>query len=434
MASTPGESPATSTAPTVTLPGSTAGETSTDPTTTTTDGAAITTDQPTTTTTTDDAATSTTDVATTDQPTSTDPTTEQPTSTTEVPTSTTDPATSTTEDPTSIATEPSSTTEDSTTTDDATSTVARPSSTTDVFTTTQADSTATSVVVITTTREASSAASAASSTGSTVDPTPISPGSKDSSGGLTSGSKIAIGVAVPIGALVILAIVGLFWWKKRKARLAAEEEERRKEVEDYSYNPNAGAANEMREDSSAGGYRGWGTTTLAGGAGSMGRKASTTMSGGGLTYSDPASPKQGHASLDENGNGGNTHYTPYSDGEILGAMGPSAANNRSASAAAGAGGVNRGASNASSSYSAANQSDNSDGTAASYANGPFYDASQAHGHQHTSSGSTAAGGYPPQPHELPSQPVIRDNPARRNTRIENPAHYPQQSAGISQNF
>lgn len=89
-------------------------------------------------------------------------------------------------------------------------------------------------------------------------------------------------------ALIILA--GLFFWRKRKAKRHAEEE-RRKEVEDYSYNPNAdptipavagmgGAGGsdgyEMREDASSG-YRGWGSTTLAG---STGRKASTTMSGG----------------------------------------------------------------------------------------------------------------------------------------------------------
>jgi hypothetical protein len=35
---------------------------------------------------------------------------------------------------------------------------------------------------------------------------------------------------------------------------------------------------------------------------------------------------------------------------------------------------------------------------------------------------------------MSGQPVIRDVQARRNTRIENPSHFPQQSAGISQNF
>jgi hypothetical protein len=36
---------------------------------------------------------------------------------------------------------------------------------------------------------------------------------------------------------------------------------------------------------------------------------------------------------------------------------------------------------------------------------------------------------------MSGQPVIRDNQARRATRIENPSHFPTQaSAGISQNF
>jgi len=43
-------------------------------------------------------------------------------------------------------------------------------------------------------------------------------------------------------------------------------------------------------------------------------------------------------------------------------------------------------------------------------------------------------GSPPGRSEMPAQPIIRDVQARRNTRIENPAHFPQQSAGISQNF
>jgi hypothetical protein len=30
--------------------------------------------------------------------------------------------------------------------------------------------------------------------------------------------------------------------------------------------------------------------------------------------------------------------------------------------------------------------------------------------------------------------IIRDNPALRNTQIESSTHFPQQSAGIAQNF
>ncbi|KAF4977713.1 hypothetical protein FZEAL_5807 [Fusarium zealandicum] len=243
--------------------------------------------------------------------------------------------------------------------------------------------------------------------------------SNDNGGGLDQKGRVAVGVAVPIAAIALFALLGLFWWKKRKTRRQAEEE-RRKEVEDYAYNPNAdptipavGMADggyEMREDGSSG-YRGWGNTTI----GSTGRKASTTMSGGvnGQAYSDVTSPIRGNMSDARSGE-------PLMDGaqspegEILGAMGPSAANNR------GGADVHRGPSNASSSYSAAGRSDASDPMAMPYAPGGAYYDQYAQNNPYNDS--------------VPQQAVIRDNPARRNTRIESPSHYPQQSAGISQNF
>ncbi|OAQ96255.1 hypothetical protein LLEC1_06677, partial [Akanthomyces lecanii] len=228
--------------------------------------------------------------------------------------------------------------------------------------------------------------------------------------GLSPSGKVAVGVVVPIAAIALLAVIGLFWWRKRKARLESEEE-RRKEVEDYSYNPNAdptipsaglvgGAAAggdtgyEMREDASTG-YRGWGSTTAGG---SVGRKASTTLSNAGA-FSDATTARgPGYEAHEAN--------SPQ-EGEILGAMGPSAANNRAD--------VRRGPSNASSSYSATGRSEGSDG--GMYGAGPtaYYD--------QYSQGAYGDGGA-----------VIRDNPARRNTQIENTSHYPQQSAGIAQNF
>lgn len=227
-------------------------------------------------------------------------------------------------------------------------------------------------------------------------------------------------MVVPIVAVALIVLAGLYFWRKRKAKRHAEEE-RRKEVEDYSYNPNAdptipavaGAAGaggsdgyEMREDASSG-YRGWGSTTLAG---STGRKASTTMSGGHTNNTGEALLNDGSISP---------------EGEILGAMGPSAALNRG-------NGVQRGPSNASSSYSAGARSEGSTadgGIGVAYgsgnANNTYYDGYQNNPYAENS--------YD-RPTELPGQPIIRDNPARRNTRIENPSHYPQQSAGISQNF
>ncbi|GAO19054.1 hypothetical protein UVI_02061680 [Ustilaginoidea virens] len=262
--------------------------------------------------------------------------------------------------------------------------------------------------------------SSASKVSSTSTPAPINPGEDGSGGGLGQPAKVAIGVVVPIAAIALLALFGLWWWRKRKARQESEEE-RRKEVEDYSYNPNADPtipavgmapdSYEMREDEGTG-YRGWGSTTAAG---SMGRKASTTMSGGMTTgaFSDGGGQNRGHhpdaKTTDPNADGSSSP-----EGEILGAMGPSAANNRG-------GDVRRGPSNASSSYSATGRSEGSDG--GMYPNGGTY---------YDQYGQNPYGDQRPQ--ELAGQAVIRDNPARRNTRIENPSHYPQQSAGIAQNF
>jgi hypothetical protein len=223
--------------------------------------------------------------------------------------------------------------------------------------------------------------------------------------------------------VALIVIAGLFVWRKRKQRKAAEEE-RRKEVEDYAYNPNndptlpnvGGAGTyEMKEDASSG-YRGWGSTTLAG---STGRKASTTMSGGGAgaAFSDRTSPARGDVSDTRSGEPLMSDGSRSPEGEILGAMGPSSADNRGAN-------VHRGPSNASSSYSAAGRSDGS-GENIAYGTAGYYD---QYGNSNPYSDP-----YTDNPNG-PLQPVIRDNPARRNTRIESPSHYPQQSAGISQNF
>lgn len=193
-------------------------------------------------------------------------------------------------------------------------------------------------------------------------------------------------------------------------------------MEDYAYNPNADPtmpsagrsvdnSYEMKEEGGSG-YRGWGSTAAPG---SMGRKTSTTMSGGGMVgaYSDPSSPTRGNPSEPRS-------VEPLLDGsrspegEILGAMGPSAANNRT-------GDMRRGPSNASSSYSVGARSEGSDGCM--YGNASNY---------YEQYGQNPYGDQRPQ--DPASQAVIRDNPARRNTRIENSSHYPQQSAGIAQNF
>ncbi|KAK3344019.1 transmembrane alpha-helix domain-containing protein [Lasiosphaeria hispida] len=267
--------------------------------------------------------------------------------------------------------------------------------------------------------------SSTTSSGSAISP------SEGSTAGLTNSGKIAIAVVVPIAAVALLILAGIFFWRKRKQRKDAEEQ-RRKEVEDYGYNPNAdptipavaGAGPyEMKEDGSSG-YRGWGTTTLAG---SSARKASTTMSGGGgVAYSDATSPTRGGLSDTRSGEPLMAEApSPSPDAEALGAMGPSAASNRSD--------VRRGPSNASSSYSNAARSDGSEEAPI----GVAYGGNSQHYDQYSNSNPYIDGLLPTQPGgtaELGGQPVIRDVTARRNTRIENPAHYPQQSAGIAQNF
>lgn len=229
-------------------------------------------------------------------------------------------------------------------------------------------------------------------------------------------------------------LAGLFFWRRRKQRKDAEDL-RRKEVEEYGYNPNNdptlpavvgasasdGPFSEMREDDN--GYRGWGATTVAG---TSARNPSTTLSNnGGPAMSEGTSPTHGPMSDTQSTNpllGANGR--PLSGGsEVLGVLGPAAAENRN--------GINRGPSNASSSYSAANHSDTSGEQGVP---GGAYGQAQYYSDNNYSGYGNAYGSSPTGAAEIGGQPIIRDNLARRATRIENPSHFPQPSAGISQNF
>ena len=272
------------------------------------------------------------------------------------------------------------------------------------------------------------------------------------SSGLNAGGKIAVAVVVPVAAVALIVLALLFLWRRRKQRKDAEEL-RRKEVEEYGFNPNndptlpvAGVVrshsdepSEMRETDGAG-YRGWGTTTTA-------RQPSTTLSSGngpiGIARSDSGSNPGGyHGGLPtpatatnsdvQSGDplvGSTNNGRPTTaDSETIGALGaaPTSMGNRQDRE------IHRGPSNASSAYSGANRSENSGegplpGTAISpqyYNDGMYYDESVP---QHGTYSDGTYGGV--------QQPVIRDVQARRNTRIENPAVFPQQgNAGIAQNF
>lgn len=250
--------------------------------------------------------------------------------------------------------------------------------------------------------------------------------SESSGSGLSTGGKTAIAVVVPVVVVALLALAGILLWRRRKQKKSAEED-RRKEVEEYGYNPNndptlpaVGMQSEMAEDQS--GYRGWGNTAT-----SSNRKASTTLTSG-MTYSDsnsnpggyaPGSPTDARYSDGHSGDPLMNGRRETLDSEGIGALGhaPNASHNQS--------GVHRGPSNASSSYSAANRSDNSGDYPLPNNQQEYYDNGYYQGSPYGNDGYGGAGG----------QPIIRDVSARRNTRIENPSVFPQQgNSGIAQNF
>ena len=253
---------------------------------------------------------------------------------------------------------------------------------------------------------------------------------------------------VPVAAVAIIVLLALLFWRKRKQRKEAEDL-RRKEVEEYGFNPNhdptlpavGGASSNGDEGEMAqtdgSGYRGWGTTSTA-------RKPSTTLSSGngpiGVARSTSGSdngrftngsPTGGtNKSSDAHSNdplmGSSPNNRPATgDSETIGALGAVPSNDNRQN------NINRGPSNASSAYSGAHRSDTSgDGVLPGnapgqqyYNDGLYYDEGMP---QHGPYGDGSYGG---------GQPIIRDVPARRNTRIENPSVPPPQgSAGIAQNF
>jgi len=229
-------------------------------------------------------------------------------------------------------------------------------------------------------------------------------------------------VVIPVVAVALLIIAGLFLWRKRNQR-KNEKEERKKEMEEYGYNPNhdptlpaVAATDEIAVDQ--GGYRGWGTTS------NSNRQASTTVSGGMTQLSDgghnsPGSPTQGASVSDQNS--GDPLMNQRREN-----MDSAAVGNPAAAPAADTAGVRRGPSNASSTYSMGDHSATSgEARAAGTGGQQDYYADNVY--------------YQPGPYENPygngQQPVIRDNPARRNTRIERPDVFPHQgTSGIAQNF
>ncbi|KIW31276.1 uncharacterized protein PV07_02937 [Cladophialophora immunda] len=280
------------------------------------------------------------------------------------------------------------------------------------------------------------------STSSSPTPSALSAsGSGSSSSGLSSGAKIAIAVIIPIAVIAALFLIGFFCWRKRKARKNAEEL-RKSEMAEYGFNPNsdptlgvAAAAytdNQSEGQDDTSGYRGWGAT-------SSNRKASTTLgsngrAAGGLALSESSSQPGGYATqASPNATSDQYSADPLMNGhpesgDGVAALGTTGGLSRHRS---GTGDIRRGPSNASSAYSSGHHSEAS--SEAPQMPGPYYQEEVPYniyneanaGHGPYGDGSYGGAG---------TQPVIRDNQARRNTRIERAPTFPQAQGGISQNF
>lgn len=274
-----------------------------------------------------------------------------------------------------------------------------------------------------------------------------------------------VAVVVPIVGVALIAIALLFLWKKRR-RDRENSEMRRKEVEDYGFNPNsppiAGGATssngdegpyEMQEGSV--GYRGWGSTRKTSNMGSTAVPSSVgtaqPLSPVGMVFPEGAydngngyagvatspttatfpignAPSEGGMSNAPLINSSPGARPATADSAIVAAMtatqGPIGPDN----------GIHRGISNASSNYSTATHSDQSDiGIPAGRYEAPYYGVDGGYDDVHNYSGRYDDGhNYQPYP-----PPVIREVQARRNTQIETPTntHFPQQgNSGIAQNF
>lgn len=250
--------------------------------------------------------------------------------------------------------------------------------------------------------------------------------------GLSSAGKTAIAVVVPVVVVALLVLGALFLWRKKKQKKTANAA-LREQVEDYNYNPNqdptlpvvaAGDGHtEMTEDRS-GGYRGWGATNT------VNRNPSTTLSNGhtqGKLSDSGSTPNYSTSPIGAAGDDNSGDYLVHDrdtyGSDDLGALG--------AAPVAGArrNDMQRGKSNASSSYSAGNRSEHSDHYGQPM---PGHDAYSPSSHasqygQHTpypdNNQGTAAG-----------MPIVRDVSARRNMRIEQGGAHQAGNSGIAQNF
>lgn len=222
-------------------------------------------------------------------------------------------------------------------------------------------------------------------------------------------------------------------------------------MEEYVLNPNndpslppVGAAyvdNKSEEAEDGVGYRGWGTTNSA-----ATRKPSTNLGSGatgpiGMAVSDGGGSGGGYG-YQTSPNGTERPSDGHSSEPLVAIPGARTTSGDSNLAALGAGpaagvagqedGIHRGVSNASSAYSnGPARSEGSDDI-------PLPGGAPAGPHYHEDSPYYNDQGQPGLYGDNSlgaGQPVIRDVQAKRNTRIEKPAVFPQQgNSGIAQNF
>lgn len=220
---------------------------------------------------------------------------------------------------------------------------------------------------------------------------------------------------------------------------------------EYGFNPNndpnlavVGAAAAYTDGASEAaddaGYRGWGTTSSAA------RKPSTTLDStskgpAAMAFSDNGSQPGGYGYQNAPSNGASEHYSndPLLHGHSEGLDGIGALGGAAAMGAAGAAAsrnhrnsntdIQRGVSNASSSYSRGAPHSESSGEVPFP--GPY---TQEEAPYNIYNDTTTHGPYGEPAYGGDSQPVIRDVQAKRNTRIERAPTFPHTQGGIAQNF
>lgn len=308
------------------------------------------------------------------------------------------------------------------------------------------------VTITPTASEASTRSATSTAPSSTRSALSASGSGSGSTNGLSSGATIAIGVIIPVVAIVALVLLGLWLWRRRKAKKDAEEL-RKNEMAEYGFNPNddpslpvgavyADGSSEGNDDS---GYRGWGATTASN------RKASTTLGsnsraaamGGATAMSDGGSQSGYNMQHSPSANGSDVMsqeplVAGYPDAATAGAVGGAAiggaavaggARNRHSQAVSS---IHRGPSNASSAYSGHGVAPSEASSDVPDVPRPYYQEEipyNIYNDVQPGHGPYGDGTYGTQN----DQPVIRDVQARRNTRIERAPTFPQQG-GIAQNF